>query len=392
MQTYAFDCLIEAGAFDRLPDLSNKISQLNHYLSRLFPGKESQSGIVNRALKYKIDIRDLKMVEKLAKDDTSFSRLVLDVEKKISTSSRACVNWWSQSQLIVAIIAAEYRNRNRLPVNQDECEALDSAIEHVVAIYDRLLVKLKAMWIRRPIWHRIGTHISEAWRKLKRFLMHLPAMIVSKISFVQNWAASSPKHQEALEHKTFFGLSLGMSTIMLMFGNVQSSAIQLLRLIAGGTLTSGKQRAIAKSMVNIFIGHEAQILVNWFKTFTRPPLYTASDAPKVSDDVLEQSLGGIVLQIRSSRYQKDALKRLFDETCFEISNPRYRDVGAVNERELLDLGRKLHRNDLVFQSPFSRRIYVFSGSHAATASQFEHAFTRGMFSLSRSYTPEQAVS
>ena len=391
MQTYAFDCLIEAGAFDRLPDLSDKISQLNRYLRRLLPGKETPS-IVNKALKYKVDVRDLKAVEKLAKDDLSFRRLTLSVEQKISASPRACVNWWSQSQLIVAIVAAEYRNRNHLPVNQTECEALDGAIEHVIAIYDRLLVKLKAMWVRRPIWQRIGTRISEAWRRLKRFLMRLPAMIVSKVSFVQDWAARSPKHQKALEHNVFFGLSLGMGTLMLMFGNVQNSAIQLLRLIAGGTLTSGKQRAIANSMVKMFIGREAQLLVGWLKTFTRPPLYTASDAPKVGNDVLEQSLGGIVSQIRSSRYQPEALKRLFDETCFELSNPQYRDVGVVDERELLDLGRKLHRNDLVFQSPFSKRIYVFSGSHADLASQFEHAFARGMFNLSRSYAPEQMVS
>jgi hypothetical protein len=266
---------------------------------------------------------------------------------------------------------------------------LDRAIEHVVAVYDRLLVKLKAMWSRRPVWQRIGVRISEAWHKLKQLLSKIPAMIVAKVSFVQDWAMKSPKHQRVLEHNVFFGLSLSMGTLMLMFGNVQNSAIQLLRLIAGGTLTSGKQREIANSMVRMFISREARLLVERFKTFTRPPLYTASDAPKVSDDVLEQSLGGIVRQVRASRYQKDALKKLFDEICFELSNPQYRNL---DECEALELGRKLHRNDLVFQSPFSMRVYVFSGSHGDVASRFEHAFARGMFNLSKSYAPEQMVA
>ena len=286
----ALEHIVEAGALDKVTELSKKVGEVNLYISRLFQNKhENLASNVNTAFRFKIDTRDTHLVEEWVEDDDKFHRVVQAISNKLNESPRACLNWWNQSILILAIAAAEARNRENVPVVEDVCALLDDSIINVIKTYDKIIKKLKEIWMKRSVWHRIGRRISEIWAKLKTLLLGIPNKIIDKISIIQHKVDNDPDLKDRIVDKAKFVISHTISTILMMFSGVQESVIRLIRF-AGTATISKTQDKVLRDLVGLMTSKKAQYTIHGFRTFTRPAFTTIGQPLKYTDEPLKTVL------------------------------------------------------------------------------------------------------
>ena len=395
MTTPAFQSIVAAGALDRFAPISERIGKTHDYLSKLFTPTQAPSVPLNRALKFKIDKRDLRLAA-VVSDDTVWPDFIKFVHDRLKSTPYACINWWNQSLLVIAIAAADARNQWGREISAEEAEMLDSCIHYVINAYDKLISKLKLMWDAKSIWRKMGRHISIIWSKLKNALLKIPQRILEKVSVIQKWVASSPKNFEKATHVTNVAISLVVGTLMTMLGDVGKGVVEFLRSIMGSKLTSMIGVSIthkaSNKLLRAITGQRARNAAGQYKTYTRMQDYiTFGQPPKSGDPVLKSTLDSLVIQIKQTPFQRKQLRQIFDESLKQFSDQKHSDLGNLTRDEMLMYGHKLTHNEFPYQSPFSGTTYIFSGDQKDLAKKIENAFAAKFVELSKGVAPETLI-
>lgn len=393
MRTPALDSIVVAGALDRFEPIRQRISQFHNYLGKVFHQSPKLSVSVNKALKFKVDRRDLELTKDLT-GEFQFPAAVDFVHDRMSSSQYACVNWWNQTLLVLTIVAADQRNQSGEEVSAEHQEKIDTSIELVVKAYDKLIGKLKSMWERKSIWHKIGRKISEAWARLKRTLLKISRMLLDKISLAQSWVSRSDDNLKKATKYSTMAISLSVSILMSLFANVEHSIMSLFNLVissGAASNTSSKMYKGINALIRATVSDKGKLIAKRLKTYTKPSFFLV-DRPSVStDNPIKSTLDSIADQIKHTSFYKNELKKFFESVLETNAEKNHGTLNHLTRDELRDYGVEISRKSIAYRSPFSGNLYTFRGSERKIAQKLEHDFTVSLVKLGKGVAPEDLL-
>jgi hypothetical protein len=384
--------LVEAGLMEKFSPVSERINQVNKYLTRMFKPEQTIPLHINRTMNFKIATEDYRAVRDIAEsNEYNFDQSLEKVYKVLKRSQYACINWWTQLQLVSVMAAADRRiqaDDTNKQVTENNIQQINASVEFIVRAYDKLIGKLREIWKRRSFLSRLGTKLVEIWKKLKRVLLSIPSMLIDKVQFVQRWLAKDEKNINKASQIT--SIIVIMASTMSSFGALREILMTMIGTLAGATPLNAKSvpRPIML-LYKMLATRRAQDLVGLPKLMTRPHVHYVLSKPLSGESGNKIMLDQIAAQIKTSPYQRRVARKVFEGLLEKYSNKSYRNLELHNQKDVDQLATQLKRNDFIYKSPFSDRAFVLSGDTEDIVEAFKSELTARLIALRKGVTLDQ---
>lgn len=387
--TPALEMLVEAGLMEKFAPVSERIGQVHEYFNRMFKPEQTVSLNINHAMNFKIETADYRIVRDIAEStEYYFDESLEKVYKALKRSQYACVNWWTQLQLVATITAADRRiniDDTNKQVTENNIQQINASIGFIIRAYDKLISKLKDIWKKRPFLSRLGIKMLEIWRKLKHILLSIPNLLIDKVQFMQRWLAKGEDRVNKASQVT--EAVCVMATMMTQFGMIRSVLMTIVGSLGGNTEMPANRSLVF--LFNMLATRRAQDLVGLPKLMTRPHVHYTLSKPLKGDNSNKIMLDQIAAQIKISPYQRRVARKLFEGLLEKRSNKSYRNLELHNQKDVDQLAKQLKRTDFIYKSPFSDKAFVLSGDTEDAVESFKSELTTQMLALRKGVSLQQ---